>query len=86
MIVLTGLLLLVGAAVLVYVGNQKTTEANVALRVQASGSLWDTRNAAIGNTLSVGNFLYGVSLGITIATLVWLIILAVTWRIRSKHG
>jgi uncharacterized membrane protein YccC len=83
---LTGLLLFIAAAALVYVGIQTNQHAFNAISARVSAPVWDARNAAVGNTLSVGNFLLGASLGIAAATIVWLIIFAVTWRLRSKHG
>jgi predicted Ser/Thr protein kinase len=79
---LTGLLLFIAAAVLVYVGVQTNQRA---VNTIVSTPVWDAKNAAVGNALAVGNFLLGVSLGIIATTIVWLVIFAVTWRIRSKH-
>ena len=69
------------AAGLAYVGTQKTQEAVAAtLRL-----VWDAKLAAIGNTLGTGNFLIGMSVGVIATTVVWLVVLAITWRTRSKH-
>jgi serine/threonine protein kinase len=81
-IALTGLVLLMAAAVLAYLGGQKTQEAIAA----TSRYIWDARLAAIGNTLGTGNFLIGAAVGVAVATVVWLVIVAVTLRTRSKHG
>jgi serine/threonine protein kinase len=81
-ILMTGLVLFIAAVILAIVGIQKTQEAVTA----TFRSTWDAKIAAIGNTLAMGNFLVGVSVGVIAATLICLVIFAVTSRTRSKHG
>jgi serine/threonine protein kinase len=72
---LTSFLLFIVAAVLAFAGTQKMQETFNAI----SPTVW-------GNTLGMGNYFLGVSVGVIAATIVWLVIFVVTWRIRSKHG
>jgi hypothetical protein len=73
--------LLIVAAVLAFAGRQKTQEAIAA----TSNYVWDAKIAAIGNSLAMGNFFVGVSVGVVAATIIWLVIFAVIWRTRSQH-
>lgn len=75
------LVLFVIAAALALAGMQKTQQAITG----TSAYIWDAKLAAIANTLALGNFLVGVSLGIIAATVVWLVLFALTWRTRSEH-
>jgi hypothetical protein len=68
------------AAVLALTGIQRTQQAIAA----TSNYVWDVKIAAIGNTLAMGNFFVGVSLGLIAATIVWLVIFAVIGR-QDSH-
>jgi hypothetical protein len=78
---IAGLVLFIVAAVLAFIGIQKVQEAIAG----TSRYIWDAKLAAVGNTLGMGNFLIGVSVGVIAATVVWSVILVVTWRTRSSH-
>ena len=80
-ILITCLVLFIVAAVLAFTGIQNTQQAIAG----TSRYIWDAKLAAVGNTLGMGNFLIGVSVGVIAATVVWSVILVVAWRARSSH-